>query len=172
MIVKWAIIASIILLFVAYFVGGYMHAQRRIKKGRPPLAYHRVSQHLSISVHLLTSSQWLVRRSQRRQFAPQPYFSFQQQHANDGYAMNNYPPPPPAYNAAQMPPPPSYQPPGGASKVNPSQQYTASPGPPPSQTPLAGGNLGEGSASRAENTTPAPANNLITRFTKFTPFRR
>lgn len=41
--IKFAILASIFVVFVAYFLGGYLHAQRRIKKGLPPLAYHRVS---------------------------------------------------------------------------------------------------------------------------------
>jgi hypothetical protein len=40
--IKWAIIAAIILIFCLYFLGGYMHAQRRMKRGLPPLAYHRV----------------------------------------------------------------------------------------------------------------------------------
>jgi hypothetical protein len=40
--VKWAIIAAIFLIFSLYFVGGYLHAQRRMKRGLPPLAYHRV----------------------------------------------------------------------------------------------------------------------------------
>jgi len=34
--------ALIFFLFLAWFVGGYYHAQRRMKKGLPPLAYHRV----------------------------------------------------------------------------------------------------------------------------------
>ena len=41
-IIKYSIIAAIFFAFFAWFVGGYFHARRRIKKGLPPLAYHRV----------------------------------------------------------------------------------------------------------------------------------
>lgn len=42
-IIKWVITALVILALVLFFVGGYFHAQRRMKKGLPPLRYHRVS---------------------------------------------------------------------------------------------------------------------------------
>ena len=45
MAVKWSFIGAILLLFVIWFVGGYYHAQRRIKRGLPPMAYHRVRLH-------------------------------------------------------------------------------------------------------------------------------
>lgn len=41
--VRYTITAVIILLLLLYFVGGYMHAVRRLNKGLAPLAYHRVS---------------------------------------------------------------------------------------------------------------------------------
>lgn len=42
-IIKWVILASFTFLFFAWFVGGYIHAKRRLKKGLPLLSYHRVS---------------------------------------------------------------------------------------------------------------------------------
>lgn len=42
-IVKWTILAVIVLLFTLWIVGGYWHAKKRIQKGLRPLAYHRVS---------------------------------------------------------------------------------------------------------------------------------
>jgi hypothetical protein len=42
-IVKWAILAGIFLIFVVWFLGGYLHAQRRMKRGLPPMKYHAVS---------------------------------------------------------------------------------------------------------------------------------
>jgi hypothetical protein len=42
--VKWGIIAGIFILFLVFFLGGYLHAQRRMKRGLAPLGYHRVCQ--------------------------------------------------------------------------------------------------------------------------------
>lgn len=42
-IVKWSILGAIVLFMFVWFVGGYIHARMRIKKGLPPLRYHRVS---------------------------------------------------------------------------------------------------------------------------------
>lgn len=42
-IIKWVVTAVIVLALILFFVGGYFHAQRRMKKGLPPLRYHRVS---------------------------------------------------------------------------------------------------------------------------------
>ena len=41
-IIKWAIIGGIMLFFVIYLVGGYLHAKRRIRKGLKPMRYHKV----------------------------------------------------------------------------------------------------------------------------------
>lgn len=41
-IVKWVLIAVLLFLIVLWLVGGYFHAQRRMKKGLPPMLYHRV----------------------------------------------------------------------------------------------------------------------------------
>ena len=42
LIVKWAILGGFFLFFTAWFLGGYIHAKYRLKKGKPLLAYHRV----------------------------------------------------------------------------------------------------------------------------------
>lgn len=117
--IKWCIVVAIFLIFIIWFVGGYWHAQRRMKKGLAPLAYHR----------------WLLPRRQRARFDPSLQNEYQYRAAQDGYAMHGWAPPPPAYNA-EMAPPPTYQPPVGASKVNPSQNaYTV---PPPVGEPSQG----------------------------------
>ena len=46
-IIKWVITALILLALALFFIGGYLHAQRRMKKGLPPLRYHRVSRSMS-----------------------------------------------------------------------------------------------------------------------------
>ncbi|KAL8632361.1 hypothetical protein Q9189_001933 [Teloschistes chrysophthalmus] len=110
--IKWAIVAGIFFAVLLFFIGGYIHAKRRVRKGQQPLAYHR----------------WLLRRSQRTRYPPaRPYYN---PHGNP-YEMNAYPPPPPAYNSNEMPPPPMYEPPAGASKANPDQHYAPPSGPPP-----------------------------------------
>ncbi|ETI25900.1 hypothetical protein G647_02677 [Cladophialophora carrionii CBS 160.54] len=145
--VKWAIIAGIFLIFSLYFIGGYLHAQRRMKRGLPPLAYHR----------------WLVTRRQKAAFVHQHpqyagQFSFyraQQAQAGPGgygygrgqsygyahgqaYQMGGmYGPPPPAYNEPEYVPPYS-----GPNKVDPDQRYSPPSGPP---------------AAAATTTTTAPA---------------
>ncbi|EON64264.1 hypothetical protein W97_03495 [Coniosporium apollinis CBS 100218] len=114
--VKYVVFAAIVLFIIVWFVGGYYHAQRRMKKGLPPLAYHR----------------FLVNRRQRAQFDPtyqhpqhhytvyplhRPYYMQQQQ---NGYQMQNYPEPPPLYSHDV---PPAYQGPPGGSKANPQQEW-------------------------------------------------
>ncbi|KAG9232948.1 hypothetical protein BJ875DRAFT_62048 [Amylocarpus encephaloides] len=131
-IARWSIFFGIFFLFMAYMVGGYLHAKQRIRKGLVPLAYHR----------------WLLSRRQRAQVDPNyqnpsAYYTPYPQGAQ--YGMN--PMPPPMYDPnSQMPP--TYQPPAGATKVDPTQWrseptrrpaegepapgYDAPPGPPPS----------------------------------------
>lgn len=41
--IKYVIWGALVLLIVSYFLGGYVHARRRLKKGLPPLGYHRVN---------------------------------------------------------------------------------------------------------------------------------
>ena len=40
--IKWAVIGAIVLVILLWFIGGYYHAQRRIRNGKRPLAYHMV----------------------------------------------------------------------------------------------------------------------------------
>lgn len=50
--IKWTVIGAIILLILLWFVGGYYHAQRRIRNGKRPLAYHLVRLlHVILGLH-------------------------------------------------------------------------------------------------------------------------
>ncbi|KAI5212903.1 hypothetical protein E4T42_07300 [Aureobasidium subglaciale] len=113
--VRYAIIALIFVGIALLLFGAYFHAQRRIRKGLQPLAYHR----------------WLVsRRRYRATPFPQNNYTYYQQQdpaypPQQGYPMQNmggaphgnveFQPPPPAYGNWESPP--IYQPPQGASKV-------------------------------------------------------
>ncbi|KAK3063097.1 hypothetical protein LTS18_002756 [Coniosporium uncinatum] len=115
-IVKWIIVGIIFAIFFACF-----HARRRIRKGLPPLAYHR----------------WLVPRSAQRGHHQNQYAYYAQQPPQQGgyygqgnaYGMQTYAEPPPQYNHNDVPP--TYQPPQGGSKADPSQLYMPPAGPPP-----------------------------------------
>lgn len=83
-IVKWSILAAITLFFTTWFVGGYYHARRRLRRGLRPLWYHAVS-FVNSSPHiypLTQSPQFLVPYQYRR---PPP---LPQNHA-DFYRMDN-----------------------------------------------------------------------------------
>jgi hypothetical protein len=41
-IIKWIILGVFFAIFMLWFVGGYIHAKQRLKKGLPLLGYHRV----------------------------------------------------------------------------------------------------------------------------------
>lgn len=41
-IVKWIVFFVLVGIMLLWIVGGYFHAQRRMKRGLPPMAYHRV----------------------------------------------------------------------------------------------------------------------------------
>ncbi|KAF2013406.1 hypothetical protein BU24DRAFT_236978 [Aaosphaeria arxii CBS 175.79] len=139
-IIKWVIFACFFGFFMLWFVGGYIHAKRRIKKGLPLLAYHR----------------WLV---PRRHYNPQPqnhftFYSPQHQHPYGPPPQQRpdgtWPQPPPTY--AHDAPPSYYAPPGGnpngAAKMYPGgapqgmemPQYGVPPppGPPPAQQQQSG----------------------------------
>ncbi|KAL8858020.1 MAG: hypothetical protein Q9178_005481 [Gyalolechia marmorata] len=110
--IKWAVVAAIFFAMFLFLAIGYIHARRRIRRGQPPLRYHR------------------------RLSVPRQDFSFYQ-HRQNPYEMNPYPVPPPgmalfsdvyqisinnvAYRNNEGPPPPRYEPPQGASKMNPNQ---------------------------------------------------
>jgi hypothetical protein len=104
MAVRYAIVAILFFAILAFFVGGYYHAQSRIRKGLPPLPYHR----------------WMVRRSYY--YPPQPRYMYPPEPPRHSYNMDGYPPPPPAYNNAEAPPP-VYQPPAGATKALADQSF-------------------------------------------------
>lgn len=113
MAVRYAIIAILFALILLYFIGGYYHARRRLRKNLPPLQYHR----------------WMVRRQQPQYAHGQPYyhpqsFGMNQYPPQHGYqnSQGGYVPPPPAYGHYEAPPP-VYQPPAGGSKVAADQNY-------------------------------------------------
>jgi len=41
MAVRYSIVVILFGAILLYFVGGYFHAKRRVRKGLPPLRYHR-----------------------------------------------------------------------------------------------------------------------------------
>ncbi|KAL2022754.1 hypothetical protein VTK56DRAFT_4570 [Thermocarpiscus australiensis] len=107
-IIKWSVLLGIVLLCGLYLILGYMHAQRRIQKGLPPLAYHR----------------FLVSRATLAQVDPRyrhpaatvtPYTP--ESHYYDMHAV-----PPPVYDP-DAPRPPKYEPPAGSTKAESNQQY-------------------------------------------------
>ncbi|KAK8229586.1 hypothetical protein HDK77DRAFT_77264 [Phyllosticta capitalensis] len=122
-IVKFTIFGVLVLFFLLWFVGGYYHAQRRMKKGLAPLPYHR----------------WLLPSHQRARFEPyvrEDYTFYRPNPQYQGHNMQPYQEPLPLYNNDV---PPTYQPPAGSTKVAPEQHYgppptsySPPPGPPPS----------------------------------------
>ncbi|EMC94997.1 hypothetical protein BAUCODRAFT_72021, partial [Baudoinia panamericana UAMH 10762] len=90
--VRYAVVAVLFAAILLFFVGGYLHARHRIRKGLPPLRYHK----------------WMVQ--QRMIYVQSAPMTHNRYSAHDGYAMEHYPPPPPAYTAGDAPPP-VYQPP-------------------------------------------------------------
>ncbi|KAJ4987414.1 ubiquitin-protein ligase Sel1 [Stagonosporopsis vannaccii] len=111
-IIKWSILGAMFALFMAWFIGGYIHAKRRLKAGKPLLAYHR----------------FLVSWQERKRYGqtPQNHFTFyatQNPYANrppyTQRADGSWPEPPPTYNGADAPP--QYFAPPGATKASPSQ---------------------------------------------------
>ncbi|KAH7156242.1 hypothetical protein EDB81DRAFT_756733 [Dactylonectria macrodidyma] len=114
-IVKWTVFLTITVLFMAWIIGGYLHARSRLKKGLPLLAYHRC----------LVSRRVRAQHDPSYQY-PQPMYYPQ---PSNGYPMYNMPPP--VYDPSR---PPVYEPPAGATKIDPMQtrhSYQPPPGPPP-----------------------------------------
>ncbi|CAF9933159.1 MAG: hypothetical protein GOMPHAMPRED_007162 [Gomphillus americanus] len=107
-IIKWAVIGGLFAVLLAWIVIGHVHARRRVRKGRPLLAYHR---------YLISSSA-----------VPSPYAanSYTLQRVDD---PNYYAPPPPAYDP-KAPSPPSYQPSAEGDASSPVEEL---PKPTPSQ---------------------------------------
>ncbi|KAF2662981.1 hypothetical protein K491DRAFT_10285 [Lophiostoma macrostomum CBS 122681] len=118
-IVKWCILAGFFLFFMAWFVGGYLHAKSRMKKGLPLLGYHR----------------WLVSYNQRKRYGqtPQNHFTF---YASQPYGQRqdgNYAEPPPVYNGNDAPPqyyaPPGTAKPSGTQNAMEMPEYVGPPAP-------------------------------------------
>ncbi|KAK7744086.1 hypothetical protein SLS53_003604 [Cytospora paraplurivora] len=134
-IVRWVIFLCILVLFLAYVLGGYIHAKKRMRKGLPPLAYHR----------WLVPRHELARVDPRYALPPQhPMYAaaaanntnyhyrpgYQNQYDPSYNMQSNMPPPPPMYDP-NAPRPPMYEAPQGGTKMAPNQEYEAPPGPPP-----------------------------------------
>lgn len=135
MIIKWAILGSLFAFFILWFVGGYIHARRRLKAGKPLLAYHRVrppsppfQTASSRKTCKLTHHQFLVSWQEQKRYGqtPQNHFTFyntQNPYQNrPPYAQRqdgSWPEPPPMYNAGDAPP--TYGAPPGATKASPNQ---------------------------------------------------
>ena len=141
MAVRYAIITVLFALVLLYFVGGYWHAKRRIRKNLAPLPYHRWM--VSRRRYQPANQQW-YNHQPNGPHSQQPYYQNNDTAYGGSYGMQGYAPPPPAYDA-HMAPPPVYQPPQGGSKVAADQHYTAMPG----------GRSGESSDAAAAPAPPA-----------------
>ncbi|KAH7076590.1 hypothetical protein BKA63DRAFT_285834 [Paraphoma chrysanthemicola] len=111
-IIKWALLGGLFFLFMAWFIGGYIHAKRRLKKGLPLLGYHR----------------FLISYSERKRHGqvPQNHFTFYEHQNPYGPQQpyqqrpgGPYAEPPPQYFNNDAPP--QYFAPPGATKVNGNQ---------------------------------------------------
>ncbi|KAL0639720.1 hypothetical protein Q9L58_001287 [Maublancomyces gigas] len=109
--IKYGTLLGILLVSFLVILGMWFHADQRMKKGLPPLRYHR----------------WLVPRSRRAQWEPQlqqpeQQFSFYQQNPQQETDYSMHAVPPPAYNPNYAQPP-IYTggPPIGSAKVDPSE---------------------------------------------------
>ncbi|KAL2210475.1 hypothetical protein CC79DRAFT_1330857 [Sarocladium strictum] len=120
-IFKWCLFLIPLAILLAWFIIGRIHVTRRIKKGLPPLRYHKC----------------LVPQRYRR-YPANPWPQQRQYGPADGYYMQNMPPPP-VYDPTRLP---QYEgPPPVGTKVDPDQsmggpaaqgqQYQPPPGPPP-----------------------------------------
>ncbi|PHH89749.1 hypothetical protein CDD83_5338 [Cordyceps sp. RAO-2017] len=104
-IVKWIIFLILFTLIMGYILGGYLHARARLRKGLPPLAYHRC----------LVGRRTAHPPPQQQYGWPQNNYGYYQPNAYHMNDMNA----PPVYDPNR---PPVYMPPpDGGSKVDPSQ---------------------------------------------------
>ncbi|EMD94460.1 hypothetical protein COCC4DRAFT_177518 [Bipolaris maydis ATCC 48331] len=116
-IIKWIIFALFFIIFFGWFVGGRIHARRRLRKGLPLLSYHR----------------FLISYSERQRHGqvPQNHFTFYQTQnpysvpnnaANPQYTQRQdgaWAEPPPLYQNSDAPP--QYFAPQGSAKTAPNQ---------------------------------------------------
>ncbi|KAM0248406.1 hypothetical protein ACHAQJ_009481 [Trichoderma viride] len=123
-IVKWSIMAGVIVAFLLFFLGSWLHLRSRTKKGLPPLAYHK----------------FLV-RTPRRTASQQAGWVPQGNGPPGGYYMNTTPPPP-VYDPARYPVYSGHldggekvdfarEPTRRAAEADPAPEYEAPLGPPP-----------------------------------------
>ncbi|KAK3906968.1 hypothetical protein C8A05DRAFT_40299 [Staphylotrichum tortipilum] len=108
-IVKWSLFLGIILICSLYLLIGYIHVQKRIQKGLPPLGYHR----------FLVSRATLAQVDPRYR-PPQPA-NIYPYHPGGPQYYDMHAVPPPVYDP-NAPRPPVYEPPAGSTKVDPQQQ--------------------------------------------------
>lgn len=100
---RYGVLAAIFVVVTGFLLISYLHAQRRIKKGLPPLRYHR----------------WIVASRRTPYNAPQYYGGGP---PGQAYGMQTWQPPPPAYGQwGDMPP--QYAPPQGGSKALADQNF-------------------------------------------------
>lgn len=135
--IRWILFFVVLLSVVLYVFGGYLHAQRRVRKGLRPLAYHRC---------LVSRRSYAPAREENQWPSQGPcHYPPQQSGYQQAYPMNDMPLP--AYDPNS---PPVYPgPPEGGSKVDPSQSrppthrapadhpapaYTPPQGPPPNKS--------------------------------------
>ncbi|KAF2154762.1 hypothetical protein K461DRAFT_311164 [Myriangium duriaei CBS 260.36] len=103
--IRYAIVAVLFVLIAIFLMVSYLHAQRRVKRGLPPLGYHR----------------WMLARRYQPQYNPNAYYmNGNMGHNGQGYGMPQYQQGPPAYNWDA---PPQYQPPAGGSKAMANQNF-------------------------------------------------
>lgn len=125
------------ILIILYFLVAYIHLKQRIRKGLPPLSYHRVrSAHCSHElrkyvntgnrVQFLASRVTLARLDPR--YAPPPPLNPYTYDPAERYYYDMYAMPPPVYDP-NAPRPPAYEPPANSTKVQPNQSQGAQQGP-------------------------------------------
>ncbi|KAK1764884.1 hypothetical protein QBC33DRAFT_427744, partial [Phialemonium atrogriseum] len=130
-IVKWSLFLGLIVIVTLYLLVGYMHAKRRIRKGLPPLGYHR----------FLVSRTELARVDPRYAFPQRPSYGTYYP-PSQYYGMHAMPPPvydpeaprPPVYEGAKVDPSqagPGFTPEPTRRPTEPAPDYSPPAGPPP-----------------------------------------
>ncbi|KAF9699897.1 hypothetical protein EKO04_002415 [Ascochyta lentis] len=149
-IVKWSILGSLFGLFMLWFIGGYLHARRRLKAGKPLLKYHRF---------LVSWQEYKHYGQTPPPRPPQSHFTFYDANAPNPYqnrpayqqrADGSGGEAPPLYNGGDAPP--VYGGPPGAVKLD--QGQTA-----PMEMPRYGGQQGDleqGASGGREGLPPRP----------------